>query len=92
MSTKKTVLSAAVSSLLALGALSVGSQVGAQEAETEKCYGIVKAGKNDCAGPGHTCQGQASTDADPNEYVNVPAGTCERLVNGTTTPASESAG
>ncbi|MGI9257999.1 MAG: BufA1 family periplasmic bufferin-type metallophore, partial [Gammaproteobacteria bacterium] len=23
----------------------------------EKCYGVVAAGKNDCAGPGHTCQG-----------------------------------
>ena len=84
MSTKKTVLNATISSLLALGALSVAGQVAAQEAEMEKCYGVVKAGKNDCAGPGHTCQGQAATDGDPNEYINVPAGTCERLVGGST--------
>ena len=48
----------------------------------EKCYGVVKAGKNDCAGPGHSCQGQASSDSDPNEFILVPAGTCERLTGG----------
>ena len=41
MSTKKTVLNATISSLLALGALSVAGQAAAQEAELEKCYGVV---------------------------------------------------
>lgn len=92
MSTKKTVVNATISSLLALGALSVAGQAMAQDAETENCYGVVKAGKNDCAGPGHTCQGQASADGQPDEFITVPAGTCERLVGGSTTsePASES--
>ncbi len=91
MLTKKNVLSATISSLMALGALSVAGQVLAQDAETENCYGVVKAGKNDCAGPGHTCQGQASADAQSDEFITVPAGTCERLVGGSTTskPASE---
>ena len=80
MSTKKTLITTAVSSLLALGALAVTAQDDA--AEMEKCYGIVKAGANDCAGPGHTCQGQASADASADEYILLPAGTCDRIAGG----------
>jgi uncharacterized membrane protein len=43
---------------------------------------VAKAGKNDCAGPGHVCAGLAKTDADPDEYVNLPKGTCEHIVGG----------
>jgi len=85
MTKKDALIGTAISSLVALGALSFATQTTAQDApETERCYGVVKAGKNDCAGPGHTCQGQAKTDASTQEYILVPAGTCERLVNGST--------
>lgn len=77
----KSLVTAAIAGAFAITALGL-SQAQAQDEDLEKCYGVVKAGKNDCAGPGHTCQGQAKTDADPNEFVLIPAGTCERLVNG----------
>ena len=80
MNSKRALITTAVSSLLAVGALAVSAQDEAPE--MEKCYGIVKAGANDCAGPGHTCQGQATTDADPNEYILLPAGTCDRIAGG----------
>lgn len=48
----------------------------------EKCKGIVKAGMNDCGANGHGCAGQAAVDADPNEWVYVPEGTCEKIVGG----------
>ncbi len=80
MHKSKTLINTAVSSLIALGV--AGAAAPAYGAEMEKCYGVVKAGKNDCAGPGHTCQGQAKTDGDPNEFILLPAGTCERLANG----------
>ena len=51
-------------------------------ANTERCAGIVKAGKNDCAANGHSCAGLAKKDSDPNEWVSVPKGTCMKLVNG----------
>ena len=79
MTSKQALITTAVSSLLAVGALTVSAQ---DAPDMEKCYGIVKAGANDCAGPGHTCQGQASTDADPNEYILLPAGTCDRISGG----------
>jgi len=49
----------------------------------EKCYGVAKAGKNDCkAGPGTTCAGTSSKDRQGNAWVSVPAGTCEKLAGG----------
>ena len=83
--------------LIAAGAmaasLSIGSTAalaGAHEAseeaaapEQEKCYGVAKAGKNDCAaGPGTSCAGTSTSDGQGNAWLYVPAGTCEKLVNG----------
>jgi uncharacterized membrane protein len=75
------IVTAAIAGAFAVTALGL-SQVQAQDEDLEKCYGVVKASKNDCAGPGHTCQGQAAADGDANEFILVPNGTCERLVNG----------
>ena len=79
MTSKQALITTAVSSLLAMGAFAVSAQ---DAPDMEKCYGIVKAGANDCAGPGHTCQGQASSDASPDEYILLPAGTCDRIDGG----------
>jgi uncharacterized membrane protein len=79
MNSKTVMLAAAVGSLFALGARSIPA---ADDPTTERCYGVAKAGKNDCAGPGHVCAGLAKKDGDPDEYVNLPKGTCERIVGG----------
>jgi len=43
----------------------------------EKCYGVAKAGKNDCkAGAGTSCAGTAARDYQGNAWKLVPAGTC----------------
>lgn len=90
MSGNSKLINAAVGSLLMAGLLmgSLGSSAAqaAEKAEMEKCYGVAKAGKNDCAANGHACAGQAKKDADPNEWISVPTGTCERLMNGSTAP------
>jgi uncharacterized membrane protein len=79
MRSTSTLIAAAVTA-----ALSIGLVVDAHaEGDQEKCYGVVKAGKNDCAANGHACAGQAKTDGDPQEFLAVPAGTCARLVSGT---------
>jgi uncharacterized membrane protein len=53
--------------------------------EAEKCYGIAKAGANDCASTtgAHSCAGMSKVDSDPSEWIYVPAGYCERIVGGT---------
>jgi uncharacterized membrane protein len=81
----KTLLSTAIGGVLALSALSM-SVFAADDAATEKCYGVAKAGKNDCAGAGHACAGQSKADANAKEWIKLPAGTCERLVGGSLSP------
>lgn len=49
----------------------------------EKCYGVVRTGKNDCSTDAHGCAGYALKDNDPAEWVNVPAGLCDKLAGGT---------
>jgi len=46
----------------------------------EKCFGIAKAGQNDCATPtgSHSCAGQAKADMDAHEWKYVAKGTCEK--------------
>ena len=51
----------------------------------EKCYGIVKAGKNDCATIASSCAGTAKRDNQPDAWVYVPTGTCDKIVGGSTT-------
>jgi uncharacterized membrane protein len=47
---------------------------------------VAKAGKNDCAGAAHACAGQSSKDQSPKEFIELPKGTCERIVGGSLTP------
>ena len=55
--------------------------------QAEKCYGIAKAGKNDCASTGNnSCAGTSRADADPRAWIYVPAGYCERIVGGSLRP------
>lgn len=77
-------LVASALSALALSAL-VASAATAQTAPakpgaTEKCYGVAKAGKNDCAaGPGTSCAGTSVRDYQGNAWKHVAAGTCTSI-------------
>lgn len=75
----------AIGSLLTLGAAAWAAPAFAADSpDMEKCYGVSKAGKNDCAGPAHACAGQSKMDASGKDWINVPKGTCERLSGGST--------
>lgn len=85
----KTVVNSALASVFALGAMTaVAQQAAGPAAEPtythEKCYGVVKAGKNDCAATGHSCAGQA-TKAGGENWVYLPKGTCDKITGGSTT-------
>jgi uncharacterized membrane protein len=52
-----------------------------------KCYGIAKAGQNDCASTGNnSCGGTSKANGDPRAWIYVPAGYCERIVGGSLNP------
>jgi len=65
-----------VSSLIAAGAFAQDPPHPSAAGAAEHCYGISKKGANGCATPKHDCSGLASKDNDPEEWVDVPAGTC----------------
>lgn len=69
--------------LLALGATAASAQnhpTAAQENTMEKCYGVSRAGQNDCAaGPGTTCAGTSTRDYQGNAWKLVAKGTCTTI-------------
>jgi uncharacterized membrane protein len=74
-----TLITSAAASLMSLALLS--SPALAQNSAKEKCYGIAKAGQNDCgnlAGT-HSCAGQSKVDNDKGEWKYVAAGTCKSM-------------
>ncbi len=77
-------VAAAVTSLLAVGATTL-TTTPAQAAEKEKCYGVAKAGKNDCATNTSSCAGTSTQDAQKDAFIVVPKGLCDRLAGGSTT-------
>ena len=84
MKSSNKVLGLTVAGILATG-LSVGANaVPDQPTEWEKCAGIAKAGANDCGAldGSHGCAGQSKADNLPNEWVYVPAGTCDKITGG----------
>jgi len=63
----------------ALGLAAIANPASAQAAK-EHCYGIAKAGQNDCAaGPGTTCAGTSKVDFQGNAWKAVDAGTCLKM-------------
>ena len=79
---QRLVISSALASVLALGLV---GQVAAQEKAKEKCFGIAKAGENDCANlsGSHSCAGQAKADGVADDWKYVAKGTCTQM-KGTT--------
>jgi uncharacterized membrane protein len=65
--------------LSTLAAAAASAAPVAQPAGSEKCYGIAKAAKNDCAAGAHSCAGQATKDGDKTSFVYLPKGACAKI-------------
>lgn len=83
MQISKQLMASALAGVVALATIALPASAADDEGK-EKCFGVAKAGKNDCAANGHACAGQAKKDRDAKEWIFVPTGTCERLVGGAT--------
>ena len=75
----------AIVGLLAAGLGTQSGEVQAAKEGFEKCYGVVKKGKNDCGTSKHSCAAQATVDGHPDEWLYLPEGTCEKIVGGSLT-------
>jgi uncharacterized membrane protein len=86
MKTSKLVISA-VAATVALPLLAHAGPAPTPTFKAEKCYGVNAKGKNDCASTGnHSCAGLAKQANDPNSWIYVPTGTCEKIEGGSLSP------
>lgn len=67
----------ALSASIAAGVVAGAPAHAQSKAPMEKCYGIAKAGQNDCAaGPGTSCAGTSKRDFQGNAWKLVAKGSC----------------
>lgn len=70
----------AATALTAFAATAAVAQPVKAKANSEKCYGVSLAGKNDCAaGPGTSCAGTSKRNYQGNAWTYVPKGTCASI-------------
>jgi uncharacterized membrane protein len=84
--TRRKLLQSALAGMIALGTAHAADTQA--PGEKEKCYGIAKAGQNDCGTATHTCAGLARKDNLPDEWKYVPKGTCEKAGGKKQAPAA----
>ncbi|HEX4509036.1 MAG TPA: DUF2282 domain-containing protein [Burkholderiaceae bacterium] len=75
---QRLIATSTLASLLALGAVAAHA---ADDPNKEKCFGIAKAGHNDCASltGTHSCSNQASADHAADDFKYVIQGTCHSM-------------
>jgi uncharacterized membrane protein len=87
MNTRLIVASAIAAAVAAPAMMTAQQPAPTPSFKAEKCYGIAKAGKNDCASTGNnSCAGTSKADSDPRAWLYVPAGYCDRIVGGSLKP------
>lgn len=73
---------AALAAVFALGASGIAQA--ADKPEMEKCYGVVKAGKNDCQTATSACAGTSTKDGQKDAWIMLPKGSCDKIAGGST--------
>ncbi|MES2163816.1 MAG: DUF2282 domain-containing protein [Pseudomonadota bacterium] len=89
MNKRQALIAAALATVCAASVGTASAAAASASAEKEKCFGIAKAGQNDCAAANgsHSCAGQSKTDNGAAEWKYVAKGTCEKAGGKTAAPA-----
>jgi len=82
MNSRYLMASALAAAIAAPVALSAQKPAPAPSFKAEKCYGIAKAGKNDCQTAHSSCAGTSKKDGQTDAWLAVPKGSCEKIVGG----------
>lgn len=80
-----TIIKQAIIASIALGVSCSTTAMDMKVPGMEKCYGIAKAGMNDCGTAVHGCAGEAKINGAKDEFINVPTGLCKKIVGGSLT-------
>jgi uncharacterized membrane protein len=76
------ILASAIAAALSLAVQASAGPAPAPKFEAEKCYGIAKAGHNDCETMSSSCAGTSRRNGQSDAWIYVPKGTCEKVVGG----------
>ena len=81
------IIRTAIAGLIAIGAAGATAAQAAAPKGMQMCFGIAKAGHNDCGSnkTAHACAGQSKVDYDPHDFKYVKTGTCKAM-GGSTMP------
>lgn len=82
MNASKPLSACGLAGLIAMSLTLAAGHAAAAKDDTEKCAGVVKAGKNDCGTSKSACAGTVKVDNDSEAWIVVPKGTCERITGG----------
>ena len=82
--TTSALIASSVLGALALSAAAAHAGPVSQPPASEKCYGVAKAGHNDCAAGVHSCAGQSTKNMDKTSFVYLPTGACAKIAGGAT--------
>jgi uncharacterized membrane protein len=82
MNKRDFLINSTIAGVLALGGTLASTSAQAASADMEKCAGVAKAGRNDCASATNSCAGSVSKDRDPTAWIFVPKGTCDKIAGG----------
>lgn len=87
MNVKHLVAAAIATAVVAPSLAQAQTPVAEPTYQHEKCYGVARAGGNDCASTGNNvCGGTSRRDGDPRAWVYMPRGVCARIVGASLTP------
>lgn len=89
INSKEKIVKSAITAFLAMMAASPVIADESTAPALEKCYGVVKAGMNDCATATASCASSATKDKQADAFVFVPKGLCEKLVDGHLKPEND---
>ena len=76
---QQAIIRSALLGLVALGVAGASAAAETKSTPKEKCYGVSKAGQNECAAGKNSCAGTAKKDNDPTAWKLVPKGTCGKM-------------
>jgi uncharacterized membrane protein len=88
MTTSQMFVASALAAALSMPLVSMaqGGPAPRPKFEAEKCYGIARAGKNDCQTANSSCAGTSRRDGQGDAWIYVPKGSCEKTVTGALQP------
>lgn len=83
---KEKLLKSLATAFLALLSTQTNSATSDEAQATEKCYGVAKAGRNDCNTARASCAGSSTKNNQSDAFLLMPKGLCEKLVGGQLKP------